>query len=576
MQSLARTLFAPAIMLMSRLTYIKKFALVTALFAVPLINVTLDSVVDQSSRIKALHIKHLALQRYAELLVVNRLLEEFRDESVLYLFKASPEFREKMELSSQRARQLIGEIASAEPVASNNLLKLNLRNLVSLTQSFSLVSGSAGDSLISVFENADFMVSERYKIGNQLLADGGVFNDSDPLTLRLLSLISNDFQAPLLLMGKGKAIGAYYLDKGYIASTAVVELEQVIQRIELSFSSINQQIDYILRSFEDANRSHEIDIEKLDSLKQMLKLIENSVLLTVEMNADYSDYVEKSNRLLNDFYGFRQQLVDFTLERYGQRIDTVQRQQNYYTLSMGVLLLAAVYLFMGLFLSVENSIAHLTRAVKRVAKGNLEIGVDINTRDELKQLARVFDEMRVQLREREEELVQLTITDGLTSLYNRKHFNHYFRDQIKLANRSGTCLALLLIDIDHFKKLNDSKGHLAGDECLVQLGDMLRKALGRETDRAFRYGGEEFAVVLPCTDGPGAALVANKLTGTIRSSAIMYNNEPIFITVSIGVVSTDVFPDFEADHLIQAADTALYKAKAEGRDKFVVFQPGDR
>lgn len=576
MQTLAKTLFAPAIALMSRLSYVKKFALVTALFAIPLINVTLDSVVDQSTRIKALQLKHHALQRYSELLVVNRLLEETRDESVLFLFKASPEFRQKIEHTSQQARALISEITESEPVASNNLLKLNLRNLITHAESLALVSSSAGDSLISVFENANFIVNESYKIGFQLLSDGGVFNDSDPLTLRLLSLISNDFQTPLSLMGQGKAFGAYYLDRGYIASTAVVELEQVVQQMEVSFSYINQQIDYILRSFEDANRSHQIDIEKLDSLIQMLKLIENSLLLPVEMNFDHSSYIEQSDRLLENFYGFRQQLVDFTLERYRLRIETVQRQQNFYTLAMGVLLLAAVYLFMGLFLSVENSIAHLTSAVKRVARGNLDEGVDINTRDELRQLARVFDEMRLQLREREEELVKLTITDGLTSLFNRKHFNHYFRDQIKLARRSGTCLALLLIDIDHFKKLNDSKGHLAGDECLVEMGKMLSQVLERETDRAFRYGGEEFAIVLPCTDGAGAAIVAKKLTGSIRASTIVYNNEPINITVSIGVVSTDVFPDFEADHLIQAADTALYKAKAEGRDKFVVFEPGDR
>lgn len=159
---------------------------------------------------------------------------------------------------------------------------------------------------------------------------------------------------------------------------------------------------------------------------------------------------------------------------------------------------------------------------------------------------------------------ELSVKDELTAVYNRRHFAQVLQLEWKRAVRFKRELSLLMIDVDYFKRYNDTYGHLEGDKVLKQLGELLGKNL-REVDTVARFGGEEFVALLPDTDKRGALAVAEKLRYLVQESLAV-------ITVSIGVAN---FPDdvSEMDDLIDHADIALYDAKDTGRNRVVTYTP---
>jgi diguanylate cyclase (GGDEF)-like protein len=162
-------------------------------------------------------------------------------------------------------------------------------------------------------------------------------------------------------------------------------------------------------------------------------------------------------------------------------------------------------------------------------------------------------------------LEKLAITDGLTRLYNLRHFYKQLELEIDRCNRYGHSLALLLLDIDHFKKCNDSYGHLEGDKVLVKLGQAIKLCL-RTMDSAYRYGGEEFTIILPETTGKEANNVAERISASVESERFSTEaGEDFSITISIGV--TEYFKEEQLSTFIHRADQAMYKSKAKGRNR---------
>jgi two-component system, cell cycle response regulator len=163
------------------------------------------------------------------------------------------------------------------------------------------------------------------------------------------------------------------------------------------------------------------------------------------------------------------------------------------------------------------------------------------------------------------KMEQLAITDGLTNLYNSRHFFNMINIEIERHNRYRHHLSLMMLDIDFFKKYNDTWGHLEGDKVLMRMGKVITSCL-RTTDMAFRYGGEEFAVLLPETRLQQACLVGNRIKNHIASQVFTpENGKKVSITISIGV--TDLVENEKDKSLIQRADKALYHSKASGRNK---------
>ena len=159
------------------------------------------------------------------------------------------------------------------------------------------------------------------------------------------------------------------------------------------------------------------------------------------------------------------------------------------------------------------------------------------------------------------------VRDGLTNLYNRREFNKLLQKALANADRQGSGFALLLLDIDHFKKLNDTYGHPAGDAALRNTAQVLERHL-RKGDQAARYGGEEFAAILPAADEAGALHLAERLREAIESARVVFEGARLNVTVSLGVA---VWPADGKDEeaLVSAADRALYAAKQAGRNRVV-------
>lgn len=167
-------------------------------------------------------------------------------------------------------------------------------------------------------------------------------------------------------------------------------------------------------------------------------------------------------------------------------------------------------------------------------------------------------------------LRELSTTDELTGIANRRFFNKTIDELIKIAKREQAPISLLLIDIDRFKAINDKYGHLAGDECLKHITEVIKSCLKRPGDLFARFGGEEFAVVLPNTNEDGAQSIAHKILVSISNRHIAVSGATLSLTVSIGI-SSKIPLTLSRTCLIEEADNALYQAKSRGRNTSVLY-----
>jgi diguanylate cyclase (GGDEF)-like protein len=163
------------------------------------------------------------------------------------------------------------------------------------------------------------------------------------------------------------------------------------------------------------------------------------------------------------------------------------------------------------------------------------------------------------------QLEVLSLEDDLTGIANRRYFERTLADEWNRARRREQPLALILLDLDYFKELNDRRGHPAGDDCLRRVGAFLNETIRRSGEVVARYGGEEFAILLPGTDGDGAIRVAEKLREGIERLGIPYGNGRR-VTASCGIAAIIPGPDVSAENLVASADRALYAAKHSGRN----------
>lgn len=173
-----------------------------------------------------------------------------------------------------------------------------------------------------------------------------------------------------------------------------------------------------------------------------------------------------------------------------------------------------------------------------------------------------------QLKQANEQLRQLSFHDSLTGLHNRRYFDEFLEREFKRAQRAGTGLALIMVDIDYFKAYNDRFGHQAGDEALRQVAAALALVTQRSNDLAARYGGEEFAIVLPDTSQAGTLAIAESLRQKVEALRIFHPDSPFgVVTISEGVAVQYPKPREQANQLIEAADMALYHSKRAGRNR---------
>jgi diguanylate cyclase (GGDEF)-like protein len=253
----------------------------------------------------------------------------------------------------------------------------------------------------------------------------------------------------------------------------------------------------------------------------------------------------------------------------------VTHLRNLMSLVLGALLIGIGALAYFLAILIVRPLQRLTRGAAKVAGGDLDVGLPVLSGGEVGYLTQVFNNMVARLREgrdalaavtetlrrKNEELERLSVTDGLTGLHNRRRLMEGLANEVRRSQRLNHHFAVLMVDVDQFKKYNDTFGHPAGDDVLARVATLLREAT-REVDDVARYGGEEFVVVLPETAMPEALEIAERVRARVAAELFPGRR----MTVSIGVAEYPVHGD-APDQVIAAADEALYEAKREGRDR---------
>ena len=199
---------------------------------------------------------------------------------------------------------------------------------------------------------------------------------------------------------------------------------------------------------------------------------------------------------------------------------------------------------------------------------NLDELVSQRTKD-LEKSKEKIEQQKLELEKINKNLNQLSFKDCLTGIWNRRKYDETIEIEWRRCLRYKRPIALILLDIDYFKQFNDLYGHMAGDECLIKMGDTLKKSLSRSSDMAARYGGEEFIVLLPDSGKEEAIKIATMLRINIESIKIPHEKSSVsnYVTVSIGVTSTIPNNKSSYDDLFKVVDRALYQAKDAGRNQ---------
>jgi diguanylate cyclase (GGDEF)-like protein len=217
---------------------------------------------------------------------------------------------------------------------------------------------------------------------------------------------------------------------------------------------------------------------------------------------------------------------------------------------------------------LHERLGTLVQIFERAQEGDFSGSYDVSADarpDAITAVGRAYNRMRT-------ELASIVLTDPLSGCFNRRGFEQQYRRELARAARTQTPLALLAIDLDHFKQVNDTHGHLVGDQVIAGVGELLR-ASARQDDVVARTGGEEFTILAPNTGMDGALQLAQRVVEAFRRRSFGEPTARIPVTVSIGVASDAVRDDGMGEALRARADEALYAAKRMGRDRVITWSP---
>lgn len=336
-----------------------------------------------------------------------------------------------------------------------------------------------------------------------------------------------------------------------------IEVEQGFDRVQAS-------------PFQDSRRNDSIAKARL-LWNEAARLSEEILLLDkAQGNPVGSRRMEEMDALVDDAYDQLEYVCSAVVSELGSKHSMLHA----ISIKMGIVIavfvvLVTVIVFVGSVLIRSWIIAPLKMlesGAKEFTEGRLEHRITVNSNDEIASVARTLNHMASELKRDRDILRSLSSHDQLTGLLNRKEFQRLLDLEIERSLRHGGELALLMIDVDRFKSVNDNYGHPVGDSVLRNIADRIFSSL-RPNDVVARYGGEEFIVMLPETDAMGSVAISERLCAQMRESAIFtMQNIQLTVTVSVGIASYPADAT-TADEVISLADKALYAAKNAGRDR---------
>lgn len=308
------------------------------------------------------------------------------------------------------------------------------------------------------------------------------------------------------------------------------------------------------------------DVRKLDLPPSDLKAWLDS---GVEENGFIKDNISDQK-----LYSIRRSNNNFTIEIADISLASwINHIQPRLIISLGIgAIVLAMFSFFYLLQSLKP-LSELRRATEDILAGRHDMSFSYVYNDEVGMISQALKKLTKDLEKKDtilEKYTELATTDGMTGLKNHRFFKEAFQRELSLCKRHSDTCGLILLDVDHFKKFNDTYGHQQGDEVLKQVAIVLRST-ARNTDIVARYGGEEFVLVLPKTDIEGLKTLAEKLRSTLELTQIPYlakKGDFLSVTASFGVISIDgkKIDNFEYTAFVEAADKNLYEAKRKGRN----------
>ena len=348
------------------------------------------------------------------------------------------------------------------------------------------------------------------------------------------------------------------------------QFAQLCQRVERAFQETSPERFTLAkeRALIGSARAEWVQAQRLG--EQLLRLASpvGNAAAARDMKR-FDAHIDRAVSALDEIHDHFHRVIDESLaQARGARTRALWVTYAAFALAAVVSLLASTALARPLL----AGLGALGKATDLLAEGDLSARAALDGKDELGQLALAFNAMAEKLEQNEAALRALATHDGLTGLYNHRAFYVLLQDELARAQRTKRPVSLLLLDIDHFKRVNDTRGHQAGDAALKGLGELLNQQV-RAIDRVCRYGGEEITIILPETDLDTAANIAERLRASVEAQPFDVDaGAPLRMTVSIGVASWPVHGD-GADTLIAAADAALYVAKRSGRNRISHHAP---
>ncbi len=393
-----------------------------------------------------------------------------------------------------------------------------------------------------------------------------------------------------------------------IAALIAVGLAGIFIGTQLRSRSIKNQLTELARSIDEASLSN-VNLGPLALSEPVLapitssleRLLERSAYESTQNRSHAENYLTLLNSMADGLFTVSEKGVIRTVNRaglrlLGRKIEDVSEQHLSSFIAEPAALLAKSFLesfVKNAHTNRANSSADMIRSDNSHFPARLSVSrlsnseellyvVVFNDISEIRSMERKLRSVNLELSKSNERLEKTSITDALTQLYNRRHFDSMFSKEIQRATRSRASLSLIIIDIDFFKQYNDIYGHTAGDDCLKRVASSIKAVFKRSGDLPSRYGGEEFAIILPGCDGLELQERAETMRLEICALEIPHTGSKAgeYVSISIGAVTykptSQALRAPKPKDLFSEADKALYRAKARGRDQVVFagqYQP---
>jgi diguanylate cyclase (GGDEF)-like protein len=317
----------------------------------------------------------------------------------------------------------------------------------------------------------------------------------------------------------------------------LLKIRDSLRHIQLKWSSYSahfkrdeelEYVDYVATEIENVNK-YFLQIYALSKKGKSLSSLNINIL---------EKKVSFINSVIQKLINYEVNIAEYERKKF---LQSYHETINQLGLFLSLIIIAVLIISYYVFKSIQNDHTQLEVATKKLKRVN-------------------------------KKLENVSYTDVLTGLHNRRYFNHVYDKELKRAKRSNTYITFMMLDIDYFKQYNDTYGHLEGDFALKSVAKVLKDTLKRPSDYVFRLGGEEFGVLLSETDESSSAKLAREICDAVRAREIKHENSKVhqYMTISIGIVCCIADDALDDEVLISRSDEMLYQAKESGRDRYII------